>query len=40
MFNFGFVQVVYSDNPQRDSVDIVGIMEFPNLEFETQVGLE
>ncbi|GFH15841.1 rhodanese domain-containing protein [Haematococcus lacustris] len=25
------LQVVYSDNPQRDSVDLHGIMEYPNL---------
>lgn len=28
--------IVYADNPQRDTVDLTGVMEFPNLAFETQ----
>ncbi|KAG2489301.1 hypothetical protein HYH03_012133 [Edaphochlamys debaryana] len=29
------LQIVYSDNPQRDSVDLYGDIDFPNLAFET-----
>jgi hydrocephalus-inducing protein len=28
-------QVVYTDNPQRDSVDLLGIMDYPNLALST-----
>jgi hydrocephalus-inducing protein len=29
------MQVVYADNPQRDSVDLLGIMDYPNLALST-----
>ena len=30
------LQVTYSDNPQKDGVDLVADMQFPNLRLETQ----
>ena len=27
--------MVYTDNPQKDSVDLLATLDFPNLQFET-----